>query len=184
MAIEIKNHAQLSFRSLLQCAPKSLSPLNLLLWRKKAKLLKSNEYSLSVCSHPLDTDRLWGESGQTAEGPACVLARVADQSTWSAAHFLFCLWPIPCGLLRSVCDNNKTHYCHDAEKSTWVDWPSLECCVKFSAPPSLPLLHLSVRYAVTGSVFLTNTSTEISNQPSALRRYRHLSGNAPISFSI
>lgn len=62
--------------------------------------------------------------------------------------------PVPCGLLRRVCDNNKTHYSHSwSEKSCWVDWPSLARRVKFSAPPSFRLLHLSVRDADTGSVF-------------------------------
>ena len=112
--------------------------------------------------------------------------------------------PVPCGLLRRVCDDNKTHYWHSrcGKKSIWVDWPSLGRRAKFfcaSLSLSLPLplslslfphlLLLPFRYSIyvcdtqlQEAFFPTNTSTEISNQPSKERRYRHLSGNAPISF--
>lgn len=57
-------------------------------------------------------------------------------------------WPVPRGLFRHICGKNRTHRRRTWRgKSTCVDWPSLERCVKFSAPPSAsssPLLHLSV----------------------------------------
>lgn len=181
MATDIINYAQLSFRFLLRSGPKCLFPLNLLIWRKKQNFRSHMNIrcaSVVILCTPTDCK----ERVDKQKKDPCASS---PEQQISPSHFLFCLWPVPCGLLRSVCDNNKTHHWHSWRgKSTWVDWPSLECCVKFSAPPSFPLLYLSVRYAVTGSVFLTNSSTEISNQLSIQRRYRHLSGNAPISFSI